>query len=129
VASYEKPQSLMIRRNLSYLCCGRLLVRKGDSRIVGEALENFCSKRPMNYPIKGFLETSFSDWPGKWRRSSSALLQFPLPVLATTMSWCPAAGISRLSLEEILKTLRAAGMDRRGLPDWREPTIHTWLRP
>ena len=27
--------------NLSYLCCGRLLVRKGDSRIVGEALENF----------------------------------------------------------------------------------------
>jgi len=83
----------------------------------------------MNYPIKGFLETSFSDWPGKM-----AAVLF-LPSCNFRCLFCHNYELvlrpqefPDYPLEEILKTLRR----RRGWIDGvcltgGEPTIHTWL--
>jgi len=83
----------------------------------------------MNYPIKGFLETSFSDWPGKM----AAVLFLP-----SCNFRCPFCHNHELVLRpqelpdyplgEIVKALRR----RRGWIDGicltgGEPTLHAWL--
>jgi pyruvate formate lyase activating enzyme len=83
----------------------------------------------MNYPIKGFLETSFSDWPGKM----AAVLFLP-----SCNFRCPFCHNHELVLrpeqfpdypvEEVVETLRR----RKGWVDGvcltgGEPTLHPWL--
>jgi pyruvate formate lyase activating enzyme len=83
----------------------------------------------MNYPIKGFLETSFSDWPGK----VAAVLFLP-----SCNFRCPFCHNHELvlrpqqlpdyPLDEIIKALHR----RRGWIDGvcltgGEPTLHAWL--
>lgn len=83
----------------------------------------------MNYPIKGFLETSFSDWPGKM----AAVLFLP-----GCNFRCPFCHNYELVLRgeefpdfpfaEVVKTLR----QRKGWIDGvcltgGEPTLHSWL--
>ena len=83
----------------------------------------------MNYPIKGFLETSFSDWPGK----VAAVLFLP-----SCNFRCPFCHNHELvlrpkqlpdyPLDEIFKALQR----RRGWIDGvcltgGEPTLHAWL--
>jgi pyruvate formate lyase activating enzyme len=83
----------------------------------------------MNYPIKGFLETSFSDWPGKL----AAVLFLP-----SCNFRCPFCHNHNLvlrpeqypdyPLEDVVETLRR----RKGWIDGvcltgGEPTLHPWL--
>jgi pyruvate formate lyase activating enzyme len=83
----------------------------------------------MDYPIKGFLETSFSDWPGKM-----AAVLF-LPSCNFRCPFCHNHGLvlrpdelPDYPLGEILKALQR----RRGWIDGvcltgGEPTLHPWL--
>jgi pyruvate formate lyase activating enzyme len=83
----------------------------------------------MNYPIKGFLETSFSDWPGK----VAAVLFLPscnfrCPFCHNHELVLRPGELPDYPLEEILKALRR----RRGWIDGvcltgGEPTLHSWL--
>jgi pyruvate formate lyase activating enzyme len=83
----------------------------------------------MNYPIKGLLETSFSDWPGK-----IATVLF-LPSCNFRCPFCHnhelvlrPQELPDYPLDEILNALRR----RRGWIDGvcltgGEPTLHSWL--
>lgn len=83
----------------------------------------------MDYPIKGFIETSFSDWPGK-----VAAVLF-LPSCNFRCLYCHNHGLVVLPekypdfpLGEIVEKLR----QRRGWIDGicisgGEPTLHPWL--
>ena len=83
----------------------------------------------MDYPIKGFIETSFSDWPGK------VVAVLFLPSCNFRCRYCHNHELILLPekypdfpLEEILQSLR----DRNGWIDGvcltgGEPTLHPWL--
>jgi len=83
----------------------------------------------MDYPIKGFIETSFSDWPGK---VVSVLF---LPLCNFRCRYCHNHELvllpdqyPNLGLKEILASLR----ERKGWIDGicltgGEPTLHPWL--
>ncbi len=83
----------------------------------------------MVYPIKGFIETSFSDWPGK-----VAAVLF-LPLCNFRCLYCHNHGLvlhpegyADFPLEQILSALR----ERCGWIDGvcltgGEPTLHPWL--
>ncbi len=83
----------------------------------------------MNYPIKGFLETSFSDWPGKM----AAVLFLPFcnfrcPFCHNYELVLRPENLPDYPLDEVLKALRR----RRGWIDGicltgGEPTVHAWL--
>lgn len=83
----------------------------------------------MNYPIKGFLETSFSDWPGKM----AAVLFLPscnfrCPFCHNHALVLRPEELPDYPLGEIVKALRR----RRGWIDGicltgGEPTLHAWL--
>ena len=85
----------------------------------------------MNYPVKGFLETSFSDWPGK---VVSVLF---LPSCNLSCPFCHNHELVRrpeayddFPWEIILASLRK----RKGWIDGvcltgGEPTLHPWLLP
>jgi len=83
----------------------------------------------MDYPIKGFIETSFSDWPGK------VVAVLFLPSCNFRCHYCHNHELILLPekypnfpLEEILQSLR----ERNGWIDGvcltgGEPTLHPWL--
>ena len=83
----------------------------------------------MDYPIKGFIETSFSDWPGK------VVAVIFLPLCNFRCPYCHNHDLVLLPekypnfpLGEIVKSLRK----RRGWIDGicisgGEPTLHRWL--
>jgi len=83
----------------------------------------------MDYPIKGFIETSFSDWPGK---VASVLF---LPSCNFRCPFCHNSDLvlspekyPDIPLREILESIRK----RRGWIDGvcltgGEPTLHPWL--
>jgi pyruvate formate lyase activating enzyme len=83
----------------------------------------------MDYPIKGFIETSFSDWPGK------VVAVLFLPCCNFRCHYCHNHELVLLPekypnfpLEEVLKSLR----QRNGWIDGvcltgGEPTLHPWL--
>jgi len=83
----------------------------------------------MDYPIKGFIETSFSDWPGK------VVAVLFLPSCNFRCPYCHNHGLVLLPekypnfpLQEILGSLR----ERNGWVDGvcltgGEPTLHPWL--
>ena len=83
----------------------------------------------MDYPIKGFIETSFSDWPGK------VVAVLFLPLCNFRCPYCHNHDLVLLPekypnfpLGEIVKSLRK----RRGWIDGicisgGEPTLHRWL--
>lgn len=85
----------------------------------------------MDYPIKGFIETSFSDWPGK------VVAVLFLPSCNFRCLYCHNHELVFLPekypdfpLEEIVKNLRK----RKGWIDGicltgGEPTLHPWLLP
>ncbi len=83
----------------------------------------------MNYPIKGFVETSFSDWPGKM----AAVLFLPgcnfrCPFCHNHELVLRADQFPDFPFEEVVKTLRR----RQGWIDGvcvtgGEPTLHSWL--
>jgi len=83
----------------------------------------------MNYPIKGFLETSFSDWPGKM----AAVLFLPgcnfrCPFCHNHELVLRAEQFPDFPFDEVVKTLRK----RKGWIDGvcltgGEPTLHPWL--
>jgi len=85
----------------------------------------------MAYPIKGFLETSFSDWPGK------VVSVFFLPSCNLRCPFCHNHGLvlhpekfDSFPWEVILERLQR----RRGWIDGvcltgGEPTVHPWLPP
>jgi len=83
----------------------------------------------MDYPIKGFIETSFSDWPGK------VVAVLFLPSCNFRCLYCHNHDLvfrpeqyPDFPLGEIIKSLR----ERKGWIDGicltgGEPTIHSWL--
>ncbi len=83
----------------------------------------------MDYPIKGFIETSFSDWPGK------VVAVLFLPSCNFRCLYCHNHGLvvspeqyPNFPLAEIVEKLRR----RRGWTDGvcitgGEPTLHPWL--
>jgi pyruvate formate lyase activating enzyme len=83
----------------------------------------------MDYPIKGFIETSFSDWPGK------VVAVLFLPSCNFRCLYCHNHDLilqperyPNFPLEEILESLRK----RKGWIDGvcltgGEPTLHSWL--
>ncbi len=87
-------------------------------------------QRPaMEYPIKGFIETSFSDWPGK----VSAVLF--LPACNYRCRYCHNHGLV-LEPEQFpdfpLGEIKASLRKRKGWVDGvcitgGEPTLHPWL--
>ena len=96
---------------------------------LGDLRKSSIPNSRMNYPIKGFLETSFSDWPGK----VAAVLFLP-----SCNFRCPFCHNHELvlrpeqlpdyPLDEIIKALHR----RRGWIDGvcltgGEPTLHAWL--
>ena len=96
---------------------------------LGDYRKSSIPNSKMNYPIKGFLETSFSDWPGK----VAAVLFLPscnfrCPFCHNYELVLRPEQLPDYPLDEILKTLNR----RRGWIDGvcvtgGEPTLHTWL--
>jgi pyruvate formate lyase activating enzyme len=88
-----------------------------------------CWQWQMDYPIKGFIETSFSDWPGK------VVAVLFLPSCNFRCPYCHNHELTLLPekypnfpLEEVLESLRK----RKGWIDGvcltgGEPTLHPWL--
>src|SRR3972149_6713066 len=83
----------------------------------------------MDYPIKGFIETSFSDWPGK------VVAVLFLPSCNFRCPYCHNHELVLLPekypnfpLQEILHSLRErTGWIDGGCLTGGEPTLHPWL--
>ncbi len=88
-----------------------------------------CRRQRMDYPIKGFIETSFSDWPGK------VVAVLFLPSCNFRCLYCHNHDLilrperyPNFPLGKILESLR----ERKGWIDGvcltgGEPTLHSWL--